>query len=318
MNREAAEKVANAVLYEGYMLYPYRRSAIKNRQRWTFGILYPPEYREVIQGTERSSMHTECLIEADRGTSIRIQLRFLHLMCVQGDTNERGLAEDWDEAAERTAEFVLVTDDREKVFDFTFAGTSAAQSQAATRDSLSSTQHGVMGKIAVVSDQIAGRLWKLTLDFENTTPAPAESDRNAALLRSLLSAHMILTAEDGAFVSLLDPPGEFAGAARACRNLANFPVLIGNQGERDMMLCSPILLYDYPQIAPESAGDFFDATEMDEMLTLRLMTLTDAEKAEVRTSNDRARDLLDRTEQSAREQLMRTHGTIRSLRRVNQ
>lgn len=299
------------------MLYPYRRSAVKNRQRWTFGILYPPEYREVMQGTERSSMHTECLIETNTRASIRIQLRFLHLMCVQGDTNEGELA-DWDEAAERTAEFVFVTDDREKVFQFNFPGTSAAQPQAGSIDSLYSTQQQVMGKIAVVSDQIAGRLWKLTLDLENTTPLPAESDRNAALLHSLLSAHMILTAEDGAFLSLLDPPEEFADAARECRNLANFPVLIGNEGERDMMLCSPILLSDYPQVAPESAGDFFDATEMDEMLTLRLMTLTDAEKAEVRASNDRARELLDRTEQSAREQLMRTHGTIRSLRRVNE
>jgi hydrogenase maturation protease len=81
-----------------------------------------------------------------------------------------------------------------------------------------------------------------------------------------------------------------------------------------MMLCSPIVLYDYPQIAPESAGDFYDATEMDEMLTLRVMTLTDEEKTEVRNSDERVRDLLQRTEETAREQLMRTHGTIRGLR----
>ena len=48
MNRELAMKVANAVLYEGYMLYPYRPSAIKNRQRWSFGILYPPAYEECV------------------------------------------------------------------------------------------------------------------------------------------------------------------------------------------------------------------------------------------------------------------------------
>jgi hydrogenase maturation protease len=80
------------------------------------------------------------------------------------------------------------------------------------------------------------------------------------------------------------------------------------------MLCSPIVLYDYPQIAPESASDFYDATEMDEMLTLRVTTLTDAEKEEMRLSCDQARDLLQRTEESAREQLMKTHGAIRSLR----
>ena len=54
------------------------------------------------------------------------------------------------------------------------------------------------------------------------------------------------------------------------------------------MLCSPIILYDYPQSAPESEGDFFDGTEMDEMLTLRVLTLTDAEKQEMRAGDARA------------------------------
>ncbi len=97
-------------------------------------------------------------------------------------------------------------------------------------------------------------------------------------------------------------------------NVGNFPALVGEEGDRDMMLCSPIVLYDYPQIAPESAGDFYDATEMDEMLTLRVMTLTEEEKTEMRSSDDRVRDFLQRTEETAREQLMRTHGTIRGLR----
>ena len=101
-------------------------------------------------------------------------------------------------------------------------------------------------------------------------------------------------------------------------NVGNFPVLVGSNGERDMLLCSPILLYDYPQIAPESDGDFYDATEMDEMLTLRVMTLTDQEKDEMRLAEDRVRNLLQRTEQSAREQLMRTHGTIRGLRQIEE
>jgi hydrogenase maturation protease len=125
---------------------------------------------------------------------------------------------------------------------------------------------------------------------------------------------MLLSAPEGKFGSLLDPPERFQSAARSCMHVGNFPVLVGNEGERDMLLCSPILLYDYPQIAPESAGDFYDATEMDEMLTLRLMTLSDEEKQEVRHTDDRVRTLLERTEQTARGQLMRTHGVIRGLR----
>ena len=89
---------------------------------------------------------------------------------------------------------------------------------------------------------------------------------------------------------------------------------VGEADERTAMLCSPILLYDYPQVAPESAGDFFDSTEMDEMLTLRVLTLTDEEKAQLRGGDDRVRQMLERTEATAREQLQRTHGAIRSLR----
>jgi hypothetical protein len=133
-----------------------------------------------------------------------------------------------------------------------------------------------------------------------------------------MSAHTILSVTGGEFISLLDPPEELRQAVGECKNIGNFPVLVGNEGERDMMLCSPIVLYDYPQVAPESAGDFFDGTEMDEMLTLRVMTLTDDEKSEMRGAGGPVRQLLERTEASAREQLMRTHGVIRSLRPVDE
>jgi hypothetical protein len=85
-----------------------------------------------------------------------------------------------------------------------------------------------------------------------------------------------------------------------------------------MMLCSPIILYDYPKIAPESAGDFFDGTEMDEMLTLRVLTLTDAEKREMRNGDPRARRILERTESLSAESMLKAHGVIRSLRQVRE
>ena len=75
MNRELAKKVADAVLYEGYMLYPYRASALKNRQRWSFGILYPPAYPEVACGTERSGMHSECLLERAGDPAVEVEVR---------------------------------------------------------------------------------------------------------------------------------------------------------------------------------------------------------------------------------------------------
>ena len=89
--------------------------------------------------------------------------------------------------------------------------------------------------------------------------------------------------------------------------------MVGEEGERSMMLSSPIILYDYPQVAPESHGDLFDGTEIDEILTLRIMTLTDEEKEQVRAADERARALLDRTEALSGEDMMKLHGTIRNL-----
>ena len=91
------------------------------------------------------------------------------------------------------------------------------------------------------------------------------------------------------FVSLLAPPESLADLAASCQNVGTLPVLVGEEGQCDTLLSSPIILYDYPQIAPESAGDLFDGTEIDEILSLRIMTLTDDEKLEMRQSDDRAR-----------------------------
>lgn len=332
MNRELAEKVANAVLYEGYMLYPYRPSAIKNRQRWTFGILYPPEYSEIRTGTERSRMHTECLIETGSRASVTVELRFLHLVARQvyrvGDEHNEPVAslwvdgrriESWDEGVERSVSLEIEIAPESRTFGFNFEGRSDTEfvRDASDREigTMLRTQAVVRGKVLTASEKIREGLWKLTIDVVNESAFSGDrSDRNAALLSSLLSAHSILTARNGEFVSLLDPPEPLSEEAGACVNVGNFPVLVGNEGERDMLLCSAILLYDYPQIAPESAGDFYDATEIDEMLTLRVMTLTDQEKAEMGGADDRARDLLERTERCAREQLAKTHGVVRNLR----
>jgi hydrogenase maturation protease len=132
----------------------------------------------------------------------------------------------------------------------------------------------------------------------------------------LVSTHTILGVAGGEFVSLLDPPAEWRAAAEACRNVGTWPVLVGEEGQKDMLLSSPIILYDYPQVAPESPGDLFDSTEIDEILTLRIMTLTDEEKRAMAAVDERTRALLERTEGMAPEDLLRLHGTIRGLRSV--
>jgi hypothetical protein len=123
----------------------------------------------------------------------------------------------------------------------------------------------------------------------------------------------VLILHNGEFVSQIDPPDDLRDAVAACQNTGVWPVLVGPAGSRETMLGSPIILYDYPQIAPESKGDLFDATEIDEILILRILTLTDEEKEEVRRSDERARRLLERLESSPPEHLMELHGKIRSL-----
>lgn len=274
MNFATVEKIANAVLYEGYLLYPYRRSAVKNRQRFNFGVLYPPKF-------EAGEMHIECLIEGAQPT-IDIKTRFLQLI-------ER---EDWQEGRERDVSLAAPLDALpiEKNFEF----------------------DGVIAGHISLSAERRGAIAKIILKIRNTVEEEI-ADREQALLRSLVSVHSILHVEGGEFISLLETPQEFREAAADCQNVGAWPVLAGD--DRSTMLASPVILYDYPQIAPESAGDLFDGTEIDEILALRILTMTDEEKQEIREGDERGRQILERTEMLPPEQFEKMHGAWRSVTR---
>ena len=275
----AAEQIANAVLYEGYLLYPYRPSALKNRQRWTFGVLYPEAFARHQAGHDRFSSQTECLLEYDGDARLAAKVRFLQ--SVGGEIVEREVILD----------------------DLLVAGPAAG---AAIRFSFPPIDGGV----EIESAPVVEGLWRVTLRIVNHTPF-GSGDRDDAIPASLLSCHVVLATEHGRFVSLTDPPPAWAGHAEACVNLGMWPVLIGDPGGPGLLLASPIILPDYPGIAPESAGDFFDGTEIDELLSLRVLTLTDAEKDEMRRADDRAEQLLDRTESLSTDDLLAMHGTWR-------
>jgi hydrogenase maturation protease len=182
------------------------------------------------------------------------------------------------------------------------------------------TQREIKGHVVVRATAVAAGLFRLTVRVEPRTSAVGKgwTGRDDALLSSLVSAHTLLSVHAGEFVSLLDPPEDCREAAAACRNIGVWPVLVGNDGQTDTLLASPIILYDYPQVAPESPGDFFDGTEIDEMLTLRILTLTDDEKRVMAAVDERARALLERTQTRAWLQLPDLHGTIRGLRAVGE
>ena len=135
------------------------------------------------------------------------------------------------------------------------------------------------GELELRTVRLDDDLFRVTLIIRNMAGMESAS-RGQVLLRSLVSVHSILRCDGGEFVSLLDPPDRFQEAVAQCYNIGAFPVLAGNEGQKDLMLSAPIILYDYPQIAPESAGDFCDGLEIDEILSLRILTMTEAEKEE--------------------------------------
>ncbi len=177
-------------------------------------------------------------------------------------------------------------------------------------------QQALRGEAVISAEQVREDVARLTVRISNTTPLPPafRGDRESAMLHSLVSPHTVLRVSAGAFISQTDPPAELAEAAAACENIGTWPVLVGPPGSSDTVLSSPIILEDHPRIAAESPADFFDATEIDELLTLRILTLTDEEKEEMRTADARTRQLLERTEALSQDEMMRLHGAVRSLR----
>jgi hypothetical protein len=127
---------------------------------------------------------------------------------------------------------------------------------------------------------------------------------------------LLIGVPGGTFLSMTDSPQWATEEIAGCVNVGTWPVLAGPEGCTELMLSSPVILYDHPEIAPESAGDLFDATEIDEILTLRTMALTDAEKREARATDPRAAELMDRMDHIPPEMLERMHGAIRYLRPV--
>ena len=327
MNTERVERIANAVLYEGYMLYPYRPTAVKNRQRFNFGVIYPQACLDVQPeqslDADRSFLQTECLFRGDDHARLIVRVRFLHLVDRVTERPERTVT--WQEAVERD-----VTLDSTTLSDliaspvrqpFTFPVSVEAEPLRDDNEIVGTIvrrQRGLRGEIQMMAERCREHVARVRVVVSNRTDIDDVSarTRDGSLLHAFVSAHVILGVDDGEFVSLLDPSEDLVELAEHCENLGVWPVLAGEAPARDLVLASPIILYDYPELAPESAGDLFDGTEIDELLSLRIMTLTDAEKDEVRLADEHARRILERTESLSAEQLMSMHGTMRPTRTV--
>ena len=350
MSATELERLVAATLYEGYILYPYRPSSVKNQVRWTFGGVHPRSWSDASGGSDPWSTRTECLLRDEGGASVSVRVRFLQLVTRTvarldpsagvldsdamsrlqtveelrvADETHRG----WDEATERDIDcgtFHLGTLLAEEISVEAIYPEATETEQLAGEDGM---VHGALirkreplsATVTLGAERVGADLARVRVTVFNTTvfDPSGEQARQRALRRSLVSTHAILVdcrAANGSR-SQTRPPTPPARprdvATRDCGRCWS-----ASPGSADTVLASPIILEDHPQVAPESSGDLFDATEIDEILSLRILTLTDDEKAEMRAADTRARALLDRTESLTGDDLMRMHGTLRSIRPV--
>jgi hypothetical protein len=322
MSADPVRQIADAVLYEGYILWPYRASALKNRQRWTFGGVYPREHSREHED-DAWTMQTQVLVEGGPEATVDVGIRFLHVvrrqifrgsepvdeLTVMG---ERHLS--WEEATERELEAPgLRLGELGSPLRLPIDIPADSEREELREDgAVTRSWRALEGEVEIGAQSVREGLFKLTVRISNTTPF-AGGTREDALERTFCSTHTIVRAHDAQLVSMTDPPEALRAEADACANQGTWPVLVGEPGERHTLLSSPITLEDHPRIAPESPGDLFDGGEIDQLLTLNILSLTDAEKDEMRATDPRVREILDRTEGLSEAELMALHGTIREL-----
>ena len=326
-NRLRARAVADAVLYEGYLLYPYRANSSKNQARWQFGVLGPPGAADAGIG-EDDSLSAQVIVAPRINPSISVEVRFLQLQ-------HRGVEKDagggrfepveelssgsqswvrWDEAVEREITFgpLAIESDLPQTLPIEIdAGTDIENVDGGR---LVRTRRALRAQLQIAAEPDDGFV-RVTMAVRNCA-APAE-DKDEAIALSLIGTHLVAEIDDGDFVSLLEPPAPADNAVARCRHHRCFPVLAGPAGDHALMLVSPIILYDHPEIAEQSEGALYDSTEIDEILTLRIMTMTDEEKAAARATDPLAAAIIDRCDSMSPEALLNLHGVLRDPHAVD-
>ena len=316
---DEAARVADAVLFEGYLLYPYRASAQKNRLRWQFGVLTPPGFPD-----EPDRSRTEVLLERRPGAVLHLRLRFLQLRARSvHDTDGRPVDElvdgderhfPWEEGVPRDVD-AAVSVDGPGEHTVPFALPAEHTSEPVTGGRVERRCLPLNGRLVVAAEPLPGPydVLRLRIDVVNDSACPDGAPREVALRTSLIAAHTLVAVTAGAFLSATDPPEWALPATRELDNRHTWPVLAGPEGRSDLLLSSPIILADHPQLAPESPTNLFDGTEIDEILSLRTLVLTEEEKAEARATDPRAAAVVDAVDAMPPEIWERLHGAIRTL-----
>lgn len=274
----ALESLLGTLLYEGYALYPYTSTAAKNATPTPFGIAYPPTYAEETPAAfDRLRLHGVVL--GDPATRVRAEVRFL-----------QAAPEGGHRAVER----------RLKILPRSLDGLRATP-HAETYDFA-----GLTVRLRLSAERLGRSMWRIALCVHNTTPLAPGAGRSEALCSSLLSTHPLLLLSRGSFVSPLERDGDLGRAVESCASVNTYPVLASL--EDDVLLGAAIVLPDHPELAPESRGDLFDGTEIEEALVLHVLALSDAEREQIEADDPAIRAMVARTAAATPDELLRLHG----------
>jgi hypothetical protein len=266
------ERLVDSLLFEGYALYPYTPGATKNATPTPFGIVYPSDYaRHQTHAFDRMQMQG---VVTDADALVTGEVRFLQ---ASGERHK---------AIERRVQLGAAPSHVKFEFD------------------------ELEGKAELIVERLPSGMGRVTLQVENITELSDEEatgDRKDALLKSMLSTHLLLRVEGGEkFLSPLERGDD--GVAGCCQ-VNTWPVLATPND--DALLAPTFMLPDHPEIAPESVNDFFDGAEIEEALVLHIQALSDQEREEISAQDPKVREMLARADATTPQQLMDLHGRVR-------
>jgi len=263
------DELVSSLLYEGYALYPYTPGATKNSTPTPFGIVYPPHYAAQSSATFDLAQ-IECEFTAQDGATLSTTVWFLT------PSGERHAA------AERSVQ----------VGPLALGSTATAQFPE--------------GNVVLASAPSQDGRWRVTCTIHNTVEVGDGLDRGAALMRSLISTHIVVKVAGGRFLSPLDSEG--------CTSINSFPVLA--TPEDDAILGAAIVLPEHPRISEESRVNLFDNSEIEEALLLHVHALSDGERESMSEQDPVVREMIARALATTPEDMIRLHGGLKPTSEV--
>jgi hypothetical protein len=275
----ALDELVTTLLWEGYALYPYTPGATKNATPTPFGIVYPPAYA-APSPTTFDRIRMQGIVAGGTEATLAVDVQFLQ---AAGERHE---------AVARRVELPA-------------APLSALESDGIRAEF---AFDGITGRVRMAAQRFDERLVRVTACVHNTTEVAEGLDRAEALRSSLLSTHVVARTTGGRFMSPIDPPDDAAAAVMACAAVNTYPVLATD--DDDALLGAAIVLPDHPQLAPESRGDLFDATEIEEALLLHVLALSDGEREQIAEHDPAVRAMIERAVSSTPQDIVALHGRV--------